>query len=146
MFESGGGWGPPPFIRAAEFIRLSHAFLLPTGYGNISPSTEFGRFFCVMYGFIGIPLAGILFAAIGDFFSTKLLKAHERTKSRSSSPRRALIISTIMYLIPGFLMFLILPAGVFMILEKWSFIQGFYYSFVTLTTIGFGDFVAGKQN
>lgn len=29
--------------------------------------------------------------------------------------------------------------------EGWTYIEGFYFSFVTLTTIGFGDLVAGEQ-
>jgi hypothetical protein len=29
--------------------------------------------------------------------------------------------------------------------EGWTFVESFYYAFVTLTTIGFGDFVAGNK-
>jgi len=34
---------------------------------------------------------------------------------------------------------LLLGSLVFSLVEEWSFIDGFYFSFVTLTTIGFGD-------
>lgn len=33
-------------------------------------------------------------------------------------------------------------AAVFSEYEGWSYIDSFYYCFITLTTIGFGDFVA----
>ena len=47
-------------------------------------------------------------------------------------------------LVPWFFVFLIVPAAIFTAIEDWSFIDGFYYCFVTLSTIGFGDFVAGN--
>lgn len=36
-----------------------------------------------------------------------------------------------------------LGAVIFSNWENWSFLEGFYFSFITLTTIGFGDFVPG---
>jgi hypothetical protein len=31
-----------------------------------------------------------------------------------------------------------------MVTEEWNYIEGLYYSFITISTIGFGDFVAGE--
>ena len=36
-----------------------------------------------------------------------------------------------------------IPAVIFMYVEGWTFVDSLYYTFVTLTTIGIGDFVAG---
>lgn len=48
-----------------------------------------------------------------------------------------------LYLVPGFLFFIFLPACIFIVFEGWDYVAGIYYAFVTLTTIGFGDLVAG---
>lgn len=38
------------------------------GYGNISPSTTLGRMIMIVYSVIGIPINGILFAGLGEYF------------------------------------------------------------------------------
>lgn len=52
-----------------------------------------------------------------------------------------LIAQIILYLIPGMVIFLFLPSLIFSHFEKWDYSVAIYYSFVTLSTIGFGDFV-----
>lgn len=43
-------------------------------------------------------------------------------------------------------MHLLIPPFVFMSMEEWTYLEGIYYSFITLTTVGFGDYVAGGFN
>lgn len=43
------------------------------------------------------------------------------------------------------LVHLVIPPFVFMVTEEWNYIEGLYYSFITISTIGFGDFVAGES-
>lgn len=38
------------------------------GYGNISPTTFAGRMVMIAYSVIGIPVNGILFAGLGEYF------------------------------------------------------------------------------
>ena len=40
------------------------------GFGNISPHTEGGRIFCIIYALLGIPLFGFLLAGVGDQLGT----------------------------------------------------------------------------
>lgn len=40
------------------------------GFGNISPHTEGGRIFCIIYSLLGIPLFGFLLAGVGDQLGT----------------------------------------------------------------------------
>ena len=39
--------------------------------------------------------------------------------------------------------FFVLPAAVFSVTEQWTYLEGMYYAVVTLSTVGFGNFVAG---
>lgn len=47
-----------------------YIFELPPGFGNISPHTEGGRIFCIIYALLGIPLFGFLLAGVGDQLGT----------------------------------------------------------------------------
>lgn len=55
-----------------------------------------------------------------------------------------LIGQIILYLVPGFTFFIILPSIIMSFYEGWPYEIAVYYCFITLTTVGFGDFVAGK--
>ena len=48
-------------------------------------------------------------------------------------------------LLSGLLLFLLLPPLLFSHVEGWSYVEGFYFSFITLSTVGFGDFVIGEN-
>ena len=48
------------------------------------------------------------------------------------------------FLATGILVFLCLPSLFFQITEGWSYSEGIYFAFITLSTIGFGDYVVGK--
>uniref|UniRef100_G3P8Q4 Potassium channel, subfamily K, member 10b n=1 Tax=Gasterosteus aculeatus TaxID=69293 RepID=G3P8Q4_GASAC len=45
------------------------------GYGNIAPSTQGGKIFCILYAIFGIPLFGFLLAGIGDQLGTIFVKS-----------------------------------------------------------------------
>lgn len=50
-----------------------------------------------------------------------------------------------LYLLPGLVFFIFLPATLFTYFEDWDYTISIYYAFVTLTTIGFGDYVPTFQ-
>ena len=43
-----------------------------------------------------------------------------------------------------FVFFITIPALIFRHIEGWSLHEAWYYCFITVTTIGFGDYVVGK--
>lgn len=81
------------------------------------------------------------------FFSRthlQILRAHYSYKTqRMMGPQLSLILDIVTYLIPGIIVFIFLPAGIISFFEEWTFDESVYFTFVTLTTIGYGDYVAG---
>lgn len=81
-------------------------------------------------------------------FFFQFLSAYDRYKkykistTKNYAPIRMNLIGQILlYLIPGVVVFIFLPSLIFSYFENWTYSASLYYSFVTLTTIGFGDFV-----
>ncbi|KAF7483305.1 Hypothetical predicted protein [Marmota monax] len=111
------------------------------GYGNLSPSTEAGQVFCVFYALVGIPLNVVFLNHLGTG-----LRAHLATLERwEDQPRRSQVLGLALFLILGTLVVLIFPPMAFSRVEGWSFGEGFYFAFITLSTIGFGDYVVGTD-
>lgn len=59
--------------RVITFSNIAFSRSTQTGYGNISPTNTFGRMFMIMYAIIGIPVNGILFAYLGEFFGSTVV-------------------------------------------------------------------------
>uniref|UniRef100_A0A1L8DDH0 Putative open rectifier potassium channel protein 1 n=1 Tax=Nyssomyia neivai TaxID=330878 RepID=A0A1L8DDH0_9DIPT len=122
------------------------------GYGNISPNSTFGRMFMIFYAIIGLPINVITLATLGNYFGKTFSKLHNRYKQYKKSTNKhyvamklSLIAQVTLYLIPGMLIFIFLPACLFTYFEDWPYSVSVYYAFVTLTTIGFGDYACTFQ-
>ncbi|XP_055993295.1 potassium channel subfamily K member 5 [Sorex fumeus] len=113
------------------------------GYGNVAPKTPAGRLFCVFYGLFGVPLCLTWISALGKFFGGRAKRLGQFLTRRGVSLRKAQITCTAIFIVWGVLVHLVIPPFVFMVTEDWDYIEGLYYSFITISTIGFGDFVAG---
>ncbi|XP_059154856.1 potassium channel subfamily K member 18-like [Physella acuta] len=122
------------------------------GYGNIVPKTTAGRICTIIYSIIGIPLTLLYLSNVGAimanlfkiFFTfiisilTKLncLKAKARRKDHVPIYISLIIIGS----------YLFLGAVLFSSWQKdWTFIIALYFCFITLSTIGLGDFVFGSD-
>ncbi|XP_056133822.1 potassium channel subfamily K member 4 [Lampris incognitus] len=119
------------------------------GFGNLSPRTKIGQLFCVCYALVGIPMFGILLAGVGDHMGTVLRRAVAKIETlflkRKVSPTIVRVISAVLSILIGCLIFLAVPAVVFHEVEEWSFLEALYFVVITLTTVGFGDYVPGVE-
>lgn len=97
----------------------------------------------MFYALLGIPLTLVTFQSLGERLNAlvrRLLLAAKRCLGLRR-PR----VSTENMVVAGLLVCaatLALGAAAFAHFEGWTFFHAYYYCFITLTTIGFGDFVA----
>ncbi|XP_053133260.1 potassium channel subfamily K member 4-like isoform X2 [Hemicordylus capensis] len=140
----GCGGGTPPLVWAPG--RKSGTW---NGFGNISPKTDSGRLFCIFYALVGIPLFGMLLAGVGDQLGSSLRNAIGKVEDVflkwQVSTTIVRVLSALLFILIGCLLFVSLPTIIFQRVENWTLLESVYFVVITLTTIGFGDYVAGDQ-
>lgn len=132
-----------PQWKFAGAFYFATVVLAMIGYGHSTPVTAGGKAFCMGYAMVGIPLGLVMFQSIGErlnkFASVVIRQIKKYLKCvKIEATEMNLMFAT------GMLSSIIITTGaaVFSRYEGWTYFDSFYYCFVTLTTIGFGDYVA----
>ncbi|ETN64032.1 hypothetical protein AND_004228 [Anopheles darlingi] len=139
-----------------QAVFFASTVITTIGYGNIVPVTEGGRVFCMLFALIGIPFTLTVIADWGRLFAgivSTLAKNIPALRLARFCPDTGIKMKTDkkwLYAVGsvGFLL-VYLAAGTGLLLlweEDWSFFDGYYFCFITMTTIGFGDLVPSKPN
>ncbi|XP_018517262.1 LOW QUALITY PROTEIN: potassium channel subfamily K member 3a [Lates calcarifer] len=113
------------------------------GYGHAAPSTDGGKVFCMLYALLGIPLTLVMFQSVGERINTFVRYLLHRLKKCLGMRNTEVSMANMVTI--GFISCmstLCVGALAFSHFEGWSFFHAYYYCFITLTTIGFGDYVA----
>uniref|UniRef100_A0A915KJ83 Potassium channel domain-containing protein n=1 Tax=Romanomermis culicivorax TaxID=13658 RepID=A0A915KJ83_ROMCU len=142
---------------------MSSRYFLVLGYDHVSPATDAGRIFAIIFGLVGIPLMFITAANIGKFLSemvtngyieyvrikrylynrikrikninsTFVIDNEEHDFLRAKLPILAYFFIILSYCSLGGLFFSNYEQG-----SSWTFISGLFFSFNTITTIGLGN-------
>ena len=105
--------------------------------------------FCMVFAVFGIPMTAIMLTAIVERL-LQLTDVLEKFMSSTCTVRgiplaylRFVHLSIIMC--GAVIIAIIIPAIFFMFLEDWSYFEALYFCFISLTTIGLGDFVPGDD-
>ncbi|XP_075049741.1 potassium channel, subfamily K, member 16-like isoform X2 [Mixophyes fleayi] len=114
------------------------------GYGTIAPRTAGGQMFCVFYALLGIPLNVIVLGHVGKMLSRWCKRLGKCLMGKGMNKKKAKILTIIFFLVTGIIVFLGIPPLIFSEFERWTYREGVYYAFISLSTIGFGDYVVGS--
>mmetsp|Transcript_2037 Transcript_2037/g.6699 ORF Transcript_2037/g.6699 Transcript_2037/m.6699 type:complete len:308 (+) Transcript_2037:64-987(+) len=106
------------------------------GYGTFVPYTLAGEVLVVVFGLVGLAVSGACLTVLADGLdkaSIALLVRLLRV-DKPGPGRRALLYVGLA------LAYWLLSGGIFAATQGWDFFTGFYYAFVTFSTIGFGHY------
>ncbi|XP_045929806.1 potassium channel subfamily K member 6 [Micropterus dolomieu] len=131
----------------ASSMFFANTLVTTVGYGHATPLSDAGKAFSIIYALIGVPFTMLVLNACVQRLMYPLVLAPVCLLQRSGmEPRPATFVHFLLLLVVVVLCFFVAPAAVFSSLEKsWSFFDGIYFSFISLCTIGLGDFVPGMQ-
>ncbi|XP_031440752.1 potassium channel, subfamily K, member 7 isoform X3 [Clupea harengus] len=118
-------------------------------YGTTMPLSDGGRLFCILYCMLGIPVTLLLLACVTHAllpWVTGRPVLYLQTRWAFSKNRAALIYACMLAGATGVVFFLI-PAVVLSLVERdWNFLEALYFCFISLSTIGLGDYLPGRTH
>ncbi|CAF0746535.1 unnamed protein product [Didymodactylos carnosus] len=149
----------------ASALLFSATLITTVGYGNITPKTILGKVITCFYALIGIPIVVVWLNNMSDQLACIFLRYYSEVKQKwyrlklrmklknkkrisqehlsNDSHKIEHVSLRVVFFVWTF--YILCSALLFASWEGWSFIDGAYFSFITFSTIGFGDLVPGDN-
>ncbi|XP_003796191.1 potassium channel subfamily K member 6 [Otolemur garnettii] len=144
---SGSANDSDPAWDFASALFFASTLVTTVGYGYTTPLTDAGKAFSIAFALLGVPTTMLLLTASAQRLS--LLLTHMPLSwlriRWGWDPRRAARWHMVALLGVIVIVCFLVPAAIFAHLEEaWSFLDAFYFCFISLSTIGLGDYVPGE--
>lgn len=124
LFSTFAFKNPWKFENAAWYV---FTIITTIGYGQVVPITTGGYFFVIIYSIPAIIVMAYFIRQLIDFYR--------------SCPCKIVSLKFQAMTIPiFFVLYLGISGWLFSLVEGWKVTEGIYFSWVTISTIGFGDF------
>ncbi|KRY39406.1 Two pore potassium channel protein sup-9 [Trichinella spiralis] len=133
--------------KFAGAFYFSTTVITTIGYGHSTPATIGGKAFCMFYALAGIPLTLVMFQSIGERLNT-FVAFNIRHLQRCVGMKRRQVSQTNLIMVASTIGTVLMASGAYAFhqFEQWDYLDSLYYCFITLTTIGFGDYVALQKD
>jgi len=143
---------PWTYFNSIYFLVVT---LSTVGYGDMTPKTPGGRVFIVIYSIFGIALLGLVVAQIAkrvlEFVQHKHKQEDAASAAVSNSAKALLSTNRILLVVLcAYLVVWLVFSLLFSVLERrnpdtfntshWHYGTSLYFTFITMTTIGYGDY------
>ncbi|XP_053553297.1 potassium channel subfamily K member 1-like [Bombina bombina] len=123
--------------------------LTTIGYGHPFPISLGGKIFCLVYSIFGIPFTlSVLSITARNLLIFLRDKPIHHIQLRFNISRKKLewLHAAILMCFLSIIFFFV-PAIVFNVVEgNWDYVDALYFCFISLTTVGLGDYVPGEQS
>lgn len=138
-----------PNWSLGQSLFFSCTLITTIGYGHVTPLSKEGKLFSMAYAVVGIPMTLIMLTAVVERLmlpTRSLLEWLHRRLSRVYRPLGVRLIHLALLVVFLVTVFMLVPAGVFAYIEpEWDYLDSLYYCFISLTTIGLGDYIPGDS-
>ncbi|XP_003968759.2 potassium channel subfamily K member 6 [Takifugu rubripes] len=142
-----GNSSSPSNWDLASSMFFANTLVTTVGYGNTTPLSATGKAFSIVYALIGVPFTMLVLTVCVQKLLYPLVIAPIGLLHRLGMRLRpATLVHFLLLMLLVILGFFVAPAAIFSTLEvSWSFLDGIYFCFISLCTIGLGDFVPATQ-